>query len=332
MSSYALEGAQWASTNITWSFATSNYGNDASDPFSNAISADYQSAIEWALQQWSSVAPLTFTQVADSPSANGFADIRIGFGDLNTASTGIIGQTNLRWDGAGHLVQDEVVRLEDPSQFPATPNGAGNYTYNGTSATLEQVALHEIGHALGLAHASDPNAVMYASVGANNQTLDGTDIAGIQALYGAPASTPAPVATPSPTDVIALNLSEDAWMGDAQFVVSLDGQQVGGVQTVTALHGLGQDQTFTFQGSFGAGAHDLAISFINDAWGGTPDTDRNLYVDGVQLDGAPVAQGAAALYSTGTAHFALGSASSSAMLGGGSDNDATPISNAPRFI
>ena len=332
MSSYALEGAQWASTSITWSFATSNYGSDASDPFSNAISAAYQGAIEWALQQWSSVAPLTFTQVADSPSSNGSADIRIGFGDLNTASTGVIGQTNLRWDGAGHFLQDEVVRLEDPSQFSATSSGSGNYTYNGTSATLEQVALHEIGHALGLAHASDPNAVMYASVGANNQTFDGTDVAGIQALYGAPASTPAPVATPSPSDVIALNLSEDAWLGDAQFVVSLDGQQLGGVQTVTALHGLGQDQTFTFQGSFGAGPHDLAISFINDAWGGTSDTDRNLYVDGVRFDGAAVAQGAAALYSNGTAHFPLGSTSSGAMLAGGSDNDATLISNVPRFI
>ena len=332
MSSYALEGAQWASTNITWSFATSNYGNDASDPFSSAISASYQSAIQWALQQWSSVAPLTFTQVADTSDPNGFADIRIGFGDLSTASTGIIGQTNLLWDGAGHFVPDEVVRLEDPSQFSATPNGSGNYTYNGTSATLEQVALHEIGHALGLAHASDPNAVMYASVGSSNQTLDGTDIAGIQALYGAPASTPAPVAAPSPSDVIALNLSEDAWLGNAQFIVSLDGQQLSGVQTVTALHGLGQDQTFTFQGSLGAGAHDLAISFINDAWGGTPDTDRNLYIDSVQLDGTSVVPGAAALYSNGTAHFSLGSATSSAMLGGGSDNDATLISNATRFI
>ncbi len=329
MPSYALEGTQWPTTDITWSFAAFNYGFDASDPFSSAISGDYQSAIQWALQQWSSVAPLTFTQVADSSNASQAADIRIGFGDLNTASTGIIGQTNLRWDGAGNFGPDEVVRLEDPSQFSATSNGAGNYTYNGTTATLEQVALHEIGHALGLAHATDPYAVMYASVGTNNQTLDGTDIAGIQALYGAPASAPAPVAQPSTFDVIQLNLSEDAWLGDAQFIVSLDGQQLGGAQTVTALHGLGQDQTFTLQGNFGIGPHDLAISFINDAWGGTPDTDRNLYVDGVVYDGGTLAQGAAALYSNGTAHFPVGSTANNAVLAGGSDNDATKVNTVP---
>ncbi len=329
MPSYALEGAQWSSTNITWSFATLNYGNDTSDPFSNAITGDYQAAIQWALGQWSSAAPLTFTQVADNSNPSQAADIRIGFGDLNTASTGIIGQTNLRWNGAGTFLPDEVVRLEDPSQFSASPSGAGNYTYDGTAATLEQVALHEIGHALGLAHATDPNAVMYASVGANNQTLDATDVAGIQALYGMPASTPAPVAPPVPTDTITLNLSEDAWLGDAQFLVSLDGQQLGGAQTVTALHGLGQDQAFTFQGAFGIGAHDLAISFINDAWGGTADTDRNLYVDGVGYDGTTLAQGGAALYSNGTVHVSVGSAANNALFAGGSDNDATKLGSVP---
>ena len=331
MSSYALEGAQWPTTDITWSFADFNYGSDASAPFSNAITGDYQNAIEWALQQWSSVAPLNFTQIADSSDPSQAADIRIGFGDLNSASTGIIGQTSLRWDGAGSFVPDELVRLEDPSQFSATSNGAGNYSYDGTSATLQQVALHEIGHALGLAHATDPNAVMYASVGANNQTLDGTDVAGIQALYGAPASTQAPVAPPSAADVITLSLSEDAWLGDAQFIVSLDGQQLGGAQPVTALHGLGQDQTFTFQDTFGAGAHDLAISFINDAWGGTPATDRNLYVDGVGYDGTTVAQGTTPLFSNGTVHFAVGNAASNAVLAGSSDNDATKLSNMPLF-
>ena len=44
--------------------------------------------------------------------------------------------------------------------------------------------MYEIGHALGLGHASDPNAVTYPSGGASNQALDQTDIAGIQSLYG----------------------------------------------------------------------------------------------------------------------------------------------------
>lgn len=320
MPDYALEGATWPTASITYSFATANYSSDASYPFSSSIAGGYQSSIQWALQQWASVTPLTFTQVADSQAS----DIRIGFGYLNTPSTGVIGQTSLRWTGAGTLVPDEVVRVEDPNQLALAPNGSGGYSYIGTAATLQQVALHEIGHALGLAHASDPNAVMYASVGANNQILDGTDIAGIQSLYGAPASTPAPtpVAAPAATDVIALNLSEDAWMGDAQFIVSVDGQQYGGVQTVTALHGLGQDQTFNLQGAFAVGAHDLAISFIDDAWGGTSDTDRNLYVDGVNLNGTPQPGGTATLYSSGTVHLPVGG-SGNALLVTGSDAGST---------
>jgi predicted Zn-dependent protease len=322
MPDYALEGAMWSSTSVTFSFATANYSNDSYDPFSSSIGGDYQSSIQWALQQWASVTPLTFTQVADSQAA----DIRIGFGTLGTPSTGVIGQTNLRWTSGGTFVPDEVVRLEDPGQFALSPNGSGGYGYTGTPATLQQVALHEIGHALGLGHASDPYAVMYASVGASNQTLDGTDVAGIQSLYGAPVSTPSPtptpMAAPSTTDVIALHLSEDAWMGDAQFIVSVDGQQFGGVQTVTALHGLGQDQTFSLQGAFSVGAHDLAISFINDAWGGTPDTDRNLYVDGVDLNGTPQAGGTAVLYSSGTAHVPV-AGSGNALLAAGGDADST---------
>ena len=66
----------------------------------------------------------------------------------------------------------------------------------------------------------------------------------------------------------------------------------------------------------------LAINFINDAWGGTPDTDRNLYVDGVDLNGTPQAGGAAALYSNGTAHVAL-AGSGNALLVAGGDADST---------
>jgi predicted Zn-dependent protease len=312
MTDYSLEGSKWPTNNITWSFATSTYSSDASDSFSSAISPQYQSAIEEALQQWSAASGLAFTQVPDSAAQANAPDIRIGFGTLHPSGTGTIGDTTIRYDSSGDLVPDTVVRLEDPSETTLVQGSDGAYTYTGTSSELEQVALHEIGHALGLGHSTDSGAIMYPSAGPNNRSLDQSDIAGIQSLYGAPAPSSAPVlAASSQPDTLVLSLSEDAWQGDAHFSASLDGQFLAAAQTVTASHGAGNTEQFTFQGNFGAGLHDLAVSFLNDAWGGTTQTDRNLYVDGVTYDGTQLAQGTAALYTNGTAHFAVGSGSAS---------------------
>jgi hypothetical protein len=123
-----------------------------------------------------------------------------------------------------------------------------------------------------------------------------------------PPVTP-PVTTPvtpaKATDTLVLHLSEDAWQGDAQCAISIDGKTIGGTVTVTASHAAGKTQTVTLTGQWGPGAHDVGVQFLNDAWGGTAATDRNLYVHKVVLDGqvakmaAPVAQMA-----NGTAHVA----------------------------
>jgi hypothetical protein len=69
----------------------------------------------------------------------------------------------------------------------------------GTGIDLFSVALHEAGHALGLAHSTNPSAVMYPYY--RQQTgLTSDDIAAIQSLYGAPSSTSTPpTSTPTPT-------------------------------------------------------------------------------------------------------------------------------------
>ncbi|KAH0973015.1 hypothetical protein GBA52_025171 [Prunus armeniaca] len=50
---------------------------------------------------------------------------------------------------------------------------------------FETIALHEIGHLLGLGHSSVQEAIMFPSVrsGVTQQSLHGDDIQGIQALY-----------------------------------------------------------------------------------------------------------------------------------------------------
>ena len=106
-------------------------------------------------------------------------------------------------------------------------------------------------------------------------------------------------------DTLVLTLSADVWKGPPQFIVSVDGNQVG-AGTATAVHSLGQTQSFTFTGQFGSGAHDVGVDFFNDAYGGTPQTDRNLYVNAITYDGKQSAGTPQALYSDGTAHFSVG--------------------------
>lgn len=127
--------------------------------------------------------------------------------------------------------------------------------------------------------------------------------------------TPPPPSAPSVADggtfgigpdTLVVNLAEDAYKGDAQAKIFLDGASLTAAPlTVTASHAAGAGEVFTFKGTFGAGAHDLAVGFVNDAYDGTPSTDRNLYVNSASYDGIhPNGSGTAVLYSAGTTHFA----------------------------
>lgn len=96
-----------------------------------------------------------------------------------------------------------------------------------------------------------------------------------KAVAAPPPPVTVPVLPPNP-DTLVLHLSEDAWLGDAEFNVTVDGQAIGGTRVVTASHAAGQSQAVVLTGAWGAGAHTVGSTFLNDAWGGTPDTDRNL--------------------------------------------------------
>jgi hypothetical protein len=106
-----------------------------------------------------------------------------------------------------------------------------------------------------------------------------------------------------PGDKLSLHLSEDAYNGNAQFTLAIDGKQISMPQNVTALHSAGAWQTIAFAGSFGAGSHTVGITFTNDAYGGTAATDRNLYVNGIDVNGQHYGTGTTAMMSAGTTTF-----------------------------
>jgi membrane-associated protease RseP (regulator of RpoE activity) len=120
----------------------------------------------------------------------------------------------------------------------------------------------------------------------------------------------------SGTDTLVLKISEDAYRGDAQFTVSVDGKQIGGILTAHAIKGAGQYENLQIKGDWSAGSHQVAVTFLNDAWDGTADTDRNLHVESATLNGKTIAGGAlGTINGTEAFSFAVAKSLATGLLG-----------------
>jgi beta-glucanase (GH16 family) len=154
-------------------------------------------------------------------------------------------------------------------------------TLNGETVAGTSAENHADGGGWGPAY--DANAAVLIA--------DGSILLHTQGTGTTPPVTPPPIGSDAGTgsSTVILHVSEDAWNGDAQFVVLVDGQQLGGTQTATANHSAGQWQDVTVNGSFDSGPHTVSVQFINDAWGGWSGADRNLYVQSVDINGQHIA-------------------------------------------
>jgi predicted Zn-dependent protease len=200
--SYAYEGAKWATKTITWSFA--NSAGTAASPFSSYVtSTQYQNLVKQAFAAWGAAGGLTLTQVSDSTSA----DIRVGFGDFSTATSGIAGYTAYQQNSSLQIQPDAILRLEDPTQNALVAGAGGALEYSGTNTYLYNDILHEVGHALGLASDADSSSVMYYYADGNTGVLDANDTSGIQALYSSTqnAMVKAPTGTPSAATIASMH-------------------------------------------------------------------------------------------------------------------------------
>ncbi len=152
------------------------------------------------------------------------------------------------------------------------------------------------------AYSNNPNAASVAPASPSPASPSPASPPPAAQQAAAPAAdTPASASA----STLGLSLSEDAYQGDAQFTIAIDGKTIGGAQSVNALHSNGKSQDFSYSQALTAGTHDVAISFLNDAYGNTPDTDRNLYVNGISVDSTPVGGASAVLLSAGTQHFTV---------------------------
>ncbi|MBV9825517.1 MAG: matrixin family metalloprotease [Alphaproteobacteria bacterium] len=214
-----FEGAVWPSTTITWSFAT---GSGApSSPISGTVQAPYQDVIQQAFAVWGAATGITFIQAM--PDAK--SDIQVGWGAFDTADTSVVGYTTFK-SIDGIMQPGALIRLEDPAEDPLIPNATGALIYSSSQTTLLQVALHEIGHAIGLAESSAPNSVMFPDLGQENTTVSAADITNANRLYAKAAATSATGVGPIPQTLgsrnllhpNALNTNGRALMSDASLV------------------------------------------------------------------------------------------------------------------
>lgn len=195
-------GTQWATNSLTYSFPANAalYGTySTGEPANNfkAFTAAQQTQIHNVLQNYSDVANLHFTEVAESSSSTG--TIRYAESDKPSTAWGY-------YPSSGAAGGD--VWFNNSSHYYDNP-AKGNYGYS--------LFLHETGHALGLKHPheasgsfgtmpADHDSVEYTvmsyhsyvgssagsySVGSGSypQSLMMYDIAALQAMYGANYTT-----------------------------------------------------------------------------------------------------------------------------------------------
>ena len=160
----------WQKFNLTFAFDTGT--NDV------AGNAEFQ-AVRNAFQTWAAVVPLTFTEV----TINQNPDIRIGWRPANDPDHSMVGGVLAHADfppGCSVIVNNLPLPLHfDDTEHVWVIGAAAN------AFDVETVALHEIGHLLGMAHSNVAGSVMFPSVSSNftKRALTADDISGVQSIY-----------------------------------------------------------------------------------------------------------------------------------------------------
>ena len=186
---YSTFGGKWTS------FPVVLYVNPANRDVSTSAAV---SAIQTALTAWNTQSGSAFRYsyggaVSDTATAHDYRNV-VFFRD---ASNGGVIATTYSWWSSTRMLDSDVVFWDGGFKFYTGTSGC---TTSVPSAYIEDVATHELGHALGLGHSSASDATMYSTYTMCTQTkrtLAADDIAGAKALYGlatGPVNT-APVVT-----------------------------------------------------------------------------------------------------------------------------------------
>lgn len=173
--------------------------------------AVWQKAVLQAVQTWSQVANLNVGVVGDTGAVFGSAGPAQGdprFGDIRIG---------------GVVMGGEALAAAVPPDPFVSGTLAGDLFFNTRTRydfrTLYAVALHEVGHALGVAPSTDPRSVMFNTFN-RNLTLAASDVAAVRALYGSRGADANEGATGNQTIARATRVEEPgSYDGETPLVV-----------------------------------------------------------------------------------------------------------------
>lgn len=151
---------------------------------------DFDNALSNAFQIWEDAADIDF----ELATASGSADISLSMSALPGPTIGRASTSFYILQGTDQMLSAEIEldSLEDWAP------------YGETALNFFAVALHEIGHTLGLDHVSDPNQIMNAVI--SSSALGTGDISGVRYIYGARPNG-------EPSDVLVGGLGTDYFYG-----------------------------------------------------------------------------------------------------------------------
>jgi hypothetical protein len=160
---FVFSGDTWDVRNLRWFLQTGT-----------PDIADETAAIQRAFDSWAAQVPLTFTRVTTATDADFVVSWETGdhgdgspFDGSGSGGFNIFAHAFYPEDGRIHFDEAET----------------WGHTHGGGTVDLESVALHEIGHAIGLRHSGLSGAVMYFAINSQRRQLHEADIRGIKSRY-----------------------------------------------------------------------------------------------------------------------------------------------------
>ncbi len=258
--------AKWSSNQITFYANPSNLDIPV---------ANTEAALVSAMNNWNTQAgtPFRYSYGGKVNDSNFGYDARNVMIFRNTSNGSAIA-TTYSWYSGTTLTETDMVFWDGAYTFTAGDLGCSGGAY------IEDVATHELGHALGLNHSDVADATMYPSYAYCSQefrSLSPDDIAAVQSLYGVgtPVTNTAPaVAISSPTST---SFTEGTGI---QFAGSASDKQDGNLTSkivwssnLVGQIGLGG----SFNTTLAAGTHLITASVV-DSGGMTSSTQMTVSV------------------------------------------------------